>query len=660
MFRRSLRAILAVAAALPWGAAGPAAEPPRNLLLVTLDTFRGDHLGANGATAVATPHLDRLAAAGANFTRARAPVPLTLPSHASILTATYPHDHGVRDNGELLGDALPTLAEVLRRRGYATAAFVGSFVLDRRFGLARGFDHYDDRVARTPAALENVEAERDGAAVLDAFEGWLAARDPARPFFAWLHLYDPHAPYVAPQPFAGRYPQDPYAAEVAYTDALVGRALADLEAGGLAQHTLTAVVGDHGEGLGDHGESTHALLIYNSTLHVPMLLHAPGLVPPAAVDDLVRTLDLAPTILDYLGVAAALGEGVSLRRRLAGEPLVGLTALSESLYARRHLGWSPLFGIERGSWRYIAAPAPELFDLARDPGETFDRHADEPEAARQLAAALARAVDLAAPVAPPPAVDAATAARLQSLGYVSSAAPPPATTIDPTERIATWERLQRAVALTGRGDHAAAARELEAVLRAERQMPLVYEYLGAVYRRLERSADAQRVYEEALRGGIESAAIRLDLGLIHRGRGAAERAEAEWLRVLELDPAQVTARFHLGELYRESGRDAEAAAHFRGALAVNPEHVYAWNGLGRVLAGTRPDEALAAFRRAVELAPDDPRAVLNLALQLEHLGRRDEARQAYSRCLELAAGDEATPARAAAAAGLKRLADGRG
>jgi choline-sulfatase len=645
---------LCLAAGLAWCAAAGGAESPPNLLLITLDTFRGDRLGANTATGVATPHLDRLAAAGANFSHARAPVPLTLPSHASILTATWPWVHGVRDNGEILTGGRPTLAGVLHGAGYATAAFVGSFVLDHRFGLARGFDTYDDRVATSPASLENVEAERDGAAVVDAFAAWLAERDPERPFFAWVHLYDPHAPHVAPASFADRYPHDPYAAEIAYTDSLVGRATALLDRAGLAARTVVAVAGDHGEGLGEHGESTHALLIYNSTLHVPMLLYAPGLVPATTVDDVVRTIDLAPTLLDYLGVAERLGDGESLRRRVEGGPRLALAALSESLYSRRHLGWNALHGIERGGWRYIAAPAPELYDVASDPRETVDRAGERPEVAQRLAGELAAAIDLDA-AAPAPSVDVATAARLRSLGYLTTATPPSPAPIDPKERIAVWEGLQRAVDLYGRGEFAAAAVDFAAVLRSERQMPLAYEYLGAAYMRLERRDEAERVYEEALRRGIESPAIRLDLGLIQRGRGAAERAEAEWLRALELDPAQVTALFDLGELYRASGRREEAEARFRAAVAINPDYVYAWNGLGRVLAEARPEDALAAFERAVELAPNEPRGELNLAVQLERMGRRDAARQAYARCLDLVAGGGPAEVSRAAAAGLRRL-----
>ena len=634
----------------------PPAAPPRHVLLVTLDTFRGDRLAPETA-----PNLDRLAAEGARFTRARAAAPLTLPSHASILTAAWPHTHGLRDNGDgPLDAAHPTLAERLAARGWDTAAFVGSFVLDRRFGLGRGFARYDDRVTRDVALLESPAAERDGAEVVAAFEDWLAARaggDSDRgsaPFFAWLHLYDPHAPYEAPEPFASRFPGAPYDAEVAYADALVGRALAALRARGLLDESLVAVVGDHGEGLGEHGESTHALLIYNSTLHVPMLLWAPGLVPRREIATLVRTVDLAPTILDLLGTGESFGEGRSLVPLLAGAPLPEAPAFGESLYASRHLGWSPLHSVESGPYKYIAAPEPELYEVSSDPAETIDRLAARPDEAERLAALLAAELGRAPPSAAQRAADAETIARLRSLGYLAGSAPAPAPTVDPKRKLDVWERLLRATELQARGEHAAAARVFESVLRSERSLPLVYESLGACYVRLERWDEAERLYGLALARDIDSAAIRLDLALARARRGDAAGAVEELRRALALDPRSVAAHHHLGDLHRAAGRTAEAAAAYRTALTINPDYVYSWNGLGRALAASGDAEAaLTAFRRAVEIAPGEPHGVLNLAVQLERMGRTADARDTYRRCLEL---DPNPEIRDLATQGLDRLA----
>ncbi len=649
---------------------GSAAETSPNLLLITVDTFRGDYLGANGASQNVTPNLDRLAAGGANFTRARASVPLTLPSHASILTGNYPHTHGLRDNaaGALTAESV-TLAEVLADRGYASAAFVASFVLDRRFGLGQGFGLYDDRVSSEVAELESVEAERDGGAVVAAFEDWLEAHGGRDPVFAWLHLYDPHAPYAPPEPYRSRYQGHPYAGEIAYTDELIGRALGALESRGLLEDTLIAVIGDHGEGLGEHGETTHALLIYNSTLHVPMLLYSPGLVPAARVPDLVRSIDLAPTLLDYLGADVDFGEGVSLRSRIerrddqGGQSSDEISAVSESLYAQSHLGWSPLFALERDRFRLILAPEPELYDLTLDPGETDNRFGAELEVARDLTRQLRQAIDTRAAVRQedePPAADSAAVAKLRSLGYLSrpggDSDPSSASAADPKEKIEVWEQLQQAMALYGRGDYPSAARSLESVLRTEREIPIVYEYLGATYMRLERWESVERLYAQASARGIETASMQVDLGVTYSRREAHEPAEEALTKALALDPSSVKAHYHLGELYRVTGRLGDAVAQLREALTINPNYVFAWNALGRTLAQAgRNDAALEAFEQAVEAAPDEIRGVLNLAVQLERMGREREALTTYERCLTLA-GSEFAQAREQAARAVRRLA----
>ncbi len=652
-------------------AAAPAAR--RNLLLITLDTFRADYLGVNGASEVPTPHLDALARGGVNFTRARAPVPLTLPSHASILTGTYPPGHGVRDNGSFrLADERLTLAEVLGERGYATAAFVASFVLDRRFGLAQGFALYDDRITSDPAMLESLEAERSGEAVLAAFSRWLGERHDAGPFFAWLHLYDPHAPYLPPEPFRSRYARHPYGGEIAYTDQVVGRIVEALESRQLLDSTILAVVGDHGEDLGEHGETTHALLIYNSTLHVPMILRAPGLLPAGVqLGELVRIIDLAPTLLDLLGLPADFGEGASLRplvvSREAGDsrpPNPARSAYSESLYAQLNLGWSPLHGLEAGDFHLILAPEPELFALADDPAESINRAATRREDFGRMRSELLQILERDTDRAPEASVIAEPAAveKLRSLGYLSASPSPrsprrSARPVDPKTKIAVWERLQLAMAQFGSGDFRAAAATLQEVLAAERDIPLLYEYLGSSFMRLEEWSNAERVYRQALERGVESAALRVDLGLIHAQRGDFLGAERELLAALSLDELSVAAHYRLADLYRSRRRHGEAVEHYRRALAVNPRYVYAWNGLGRALAAlSQNDEALAAFEEAVAVAPRSTAGFFNLGVQLEHMDRKQRALAAYRQCLSLSLEEPLlAPQRQRAAEAIRRL-----
>jgi arylsulfatase A-like enzyme/Tfp pilus assembly protein PilF len=640
-----------------------------NLVLITLDTVRADHLSCNGSTSAKTPHLDALARGGVNFTRTRASVPLTLPSHASILTASYPPTHTVRDNGTFrLPDDRLTLAEVLAEHGHDTAAFVGSFVLDRRFGLAQGFDRYYDRTWIDVSILENLEAERNAGAVYAAFERWLDTRGESRPFFAWIHFYDPHAPYDPPEPFRSRYPEDPYAGEIAYADDIIGRLVGDLESRGFGRGTVVAVVGDHGEGLGEHAEGTHSLLIYNSTLHVPMLIHAPGLVPAGkVVNGLTRTIDLAPTLLDLLGISADLGEGESLRRLIdigegeeGGASSAGDPVYSESLYPRLHLGWSELRALESGVYKLIQAPEPELYDIVTDPGERRNLADRQPQIVADLQQRLAELTE-GDSVAEVGSLDPEAIAKLRTLGYLSSSAPAPAATeegsaIDPKSKMADWGRIQRGIFEFSSGDYGAAASIFEEVSATNSDVLLVYDYLGSSHMGLEQWSQAERVYREALAKGLESASFHLDLGLIHEQRGEVVPAMRELRAALALDSGNVTARFHLGNLLRRAGRTEQAAGQYRQAIEINPDYVYAWNGLGMTLATAgRHPEALAAFRRVVEIDPDGARGYYNLAVQLERMRHPAEAAAAYEDFLSRALGDELSAERAQAAAAIERL-----
>jgi arylsulfatase A-like enzyme/Tfp pilus assembly protein PilF len=633
-------------------AATGVAEENRNLLLITVDTLRADYLSCNGSTRVRTPHLDRLAAGGANFTRARAPVPLTLPSHASILTGNYPPTHTVRDNGS---HPLPadqeTLAERLERRGYRTAAFVGSFVLDRRFGLEQGFDLYDDRTWSDLSMLERVDAERSAEEVLAAFRPWLASPGNGEPFFAWIHLFDPHAPYTPPEPFRSRYPEDPYAGEVAYSDDVVGRIVAELDSRGLLGRTLVAAVADHGEGLGEHREKTHGVLIYNSTLRVPMILSAPGLIRPGTtVDGLVRTIDLAPTLLDYLGDGAGLGEGVSLRGLIekagGGEPRMstGLDAYSESLYARLHLGWSELSALEVGDHRIILAPEPELYDLGRDPGESVNLAASRRDQFRELSGRLEElraGFPSGEEAVESGGLDPQSEARLRSLGYLAGSRASRVTpSADPKTKMETWDRIQLALAQFDLGDFGAAVATLEKLLAAERDTPLLYEYLGTSYVRLEQWEKAEQVYRQALSRGIESASLRAEMGLLALRRGEPEEAKRELEAALRLDEQNVAAHHRLGDLYRGARRHEEAVEHYRRAVAINSDYVYSWNGMAMALAAAqRNEEALKAFGEAVRIEPEAPLARFNLAVQLERMGRPEAARSEYETFLRLSDGE---------------------
>ncbi|HEV7519075.1 MAG TPA: sulfatase, partial [Thermoanaerobaculia bacterium] len=454
------------------GAASQAGGPA-NLLLVTLDTVRADHLGAYGDAAAETPSLDRLAREGIRFAAASSPVPLTLPAHSSLLSGLLPPHHGLRNNGAGSFPAdRPTLATRLSAAGYRTGAFVGAFVLDHRFGLARGFDTYDDEMERDPSGGRGLDAERRGDQVVDRALAWLGKGDaasPARPasrqpFFLWVHLYDAHAPYDPPAPYRDRHPGRPYDGEIAFADAQLGRLLAELDRLRLTAGTVVAVAADHGEALGEHGELTHGLLLYEPTLHVPLLLRGPGLAARVVATP-VSLVDLGPTLAGLLGKPLATPGGSG--GRLDGRDLAAALTRGEEpppadLYAETRypmiFGWSPLAALRRRDLKYIEAPRPEFYDLARDRREEVNLAArpDSAGPSRGFADRLASIASSSRPTTPAPVTagsDAESRARLESLGYAgggagnarnASTAKPAANAADPRDRVALFRRFETA------------------------------------------------------------------------------------------------------------------------------------------------------------------------------------------------------------------------
>lgn len=458
MFRRRhiVPACLA-AALLLWELPGPASiavARPRNLLLITLDTMRADRLPAYGFTGVLTPALDRIAAEGAVFEETFAAVPLTLPSHTSLFTGLYPPRHGVRDNaGAPLSKEFTTLAEVLHERGLRTAAFVASSVLAPRRGLEQGFDRYS--VGEPARCSGATPARRRAAQVVDEALSWLERYD-AEPFFAWMHLFDTHRPYDLPADYKDRY-FDPYLAAIAYEDSQIARVIGYLETQGLLTSTLIVVAGDHGESLGDHGEQSHGIFLYQETLRVPFMVRGPG-VSPRRVTTVARLVDVMPTVLDLFGVSTSRLDGVSLARvgtRSGSGP--HLEVYAESMYPRR-FGWAPLRSLRADRYKVIDAPRAELYDLISDPGEERDVLAEHPTVAAAMLHRLRSFESGQEPPATPGAeVDKAVLDRIASLGYVGSIAAAPSTgqQADPKDRIAVfnkitslqWENTERSRAL---------------------------------------------------------------------------------------------------------------------------------------------------------------------------------------------------------------------
>jgi tetratricopeptide (TPR) repeat protein len=526
-------------------------------------------------------------------------------------------------------------------------------VLDRRFGLAQGFETYDDDLGTGTAELESPEAERTGERVLASFDEWLRRRDGRKPFFAWVHLYDPHFPYHPPEPFASRFGSDGYAGEIAYADWVVG----EIE-GRLPESTLVAVVGDHGEGLGEHGEATHSLLVYNSTLSVPLILSGGGIPPGGAVSSLTRTIDLPATILDYLGVAFDLGSGRSLRALIEGKDEGPRTAYAESLYGLHHLGFSPLYALESGTHRFIDAPRRELYDVEADPGETRDVLQERRSVSRELFRALTELrSSLGTAATAELTLDDETREKLSSLGYLTSH--PPANRTgeslpDPKDQMALFRRLQEAQDRKMQNDCDAVLETLAEIREKGTSVPLVYELVASCHLEMGQWESAVTAAKEALARGIESSALHRDLGVAALRQGKPVDAERELRIALALDEANVVARHLLGDALRAQRRDEEAARAYQGALALNPRYVFAWNGLGISLARRGEDgEALQAFRKVVELDPKEPRGLFNLAAQLDRTGARDEALALYRRFLDISTEAEFPRERARAKEALK-------
>lgn len=588
-----------VKSALPAKAAG-AAELP-DLLLVTIDTLRPDALGfVSGANA--TPHIDDLARGGWSFTHAVAPAPLTAPAHASLMTGLVPRRHGVRDNGQLLGTAPRTLAEALAARGYATAAFVSAYPLAAMFGLDRGFSTYDDRF---PAG-QSYEVERSGAATTAAALAWL--RGARRPFFLWVHLYEPHYPYTPPSEFQRPGWRGSYDGEVAAADAAFGTLRAGAQR--FSSNLWTILAGDHAESLGEHGEGTHGFFVYDSTVLVPLILHAPGRVAPVASNAPARLIDVAPTLLDLLDLPPLVGiDGASLAG-LLGSPGARATAAGaesaaylETQQPWTSYGWAPLAAIRAGDWKLIAAPRAELYNLARDPREQRNLIDTERPRARALRELL-RAAEVAPAARATAAQDPEAWAKLRSLGYLgspSAAEPPTSGLRDPKDGHALRALLTEADALLRRGQPQArrqAIGKFEEVLAADPNNRFALQHAA-------------------------SAAL---------GNGDTAAATAFLKRTIALDSANADAHQLLAETLGRSGDHGAAAAAWMEVVRLQPRRAAAWAALGSELGQSgKPVEAAATLAKAVALEPTDPSLLIRLgfaefgagqlAAAAEHLAR---------------------------------------
>jgi choline-sulfatase len=625
--------------------------PRPNILLITLDTTRADHLGAYGDAAARTPTFDRFASEGVLFERAVSVAPITLPAHVSLLTGRYPFAHGVRNNGNFrLGSDVPTLAAALHDRGYRTAAFVSAFVLDRRSGLARGFDEYDDRIEAAGALTADDDVERRGDRTEQLAENWLTTQVDAGanrpPFFVWLHLYDAHDPYTPPAPFAEPFRGHPYDGEIAFDDAVVRSLVERLKRLGVLSTTMVAVVGDHGESLGEHGEATHALFVYESVLHVPMLIWWPGHLAPARVAPLVRGIDLAPTLLDLAAVPPLAGaQGQSLLPLARGGRQRAESAYSETSFPLLFMNWAPLRAIQDDRWKFIDAPAPELYDLAADPHEQANLAAREPARATALRRALDALAGTGAGAMATAAPDRETVEKLAALGYIGGAGgsqvPSGAgTRSDPKTMIGAFNRLRDANSAITHGRPAEAEATARDVLERDPQNAFATLILAQAQTRQGRCPDAIASYRAYAALVPTSADAHFWIASCAARLGRADTALAEVSAALAIDPPYARARLLRAGLLTERGRLDEAASDYQQVIDQQPSNADAHSGYAVLLVARKePTRAIEEFERALAIRSDLDEVRLALAGVLAQTGRVPEARVEYQR---LAAGSGAS------------------
>lgn len=652
-----------------------------NVLLITIDTLRADRVGAYGYRAGQTPVIDRLAAEGLRVEDAFTAVPVTLAAHATLLTGRLPTEHGVRGNSFYrLPERETTLAEVLKQAGYRTAAVVGAAVLDRRFGLSQGFDLYDDETASGTGVT--LIAERGAAAVVSRAIAWLNGWDGSSAFLLWAHLFDPHDPYVPPEPFRSTLASSPYDGEIAYVDREVGRLLEALESRGALESTLVILTSDHGESLGEHGEATHGIFLYDATLRVPLFFRGPGIPRPApARAGPVGLVDVLPTVLGRLSIA--LPASVSGRDIFTHHPEPREYLYAETFLPRDFYNWSELRGLRSARMKFIDSPAPELYDLASDPGETVNRAAQARREVERFAATLARlAGSLAQQTSSRLALDGDLAERLRSLGYAGSSAPSAGTKPgrglpDPKSRIHLVERMDQVLALVRSKRLEEAVALLEAILGEDPGNYLAAHTLGDALFDLERDRAAIRAYRLALENGRETGYYHYRLGLLYERSRDYRQAAEEFGRLARLNPAAAKEILERAGALLEQGSAAGALDYFEALAAAgssgaalslgiaearfrlgqyrgcrealdlllrenpeNPQVRSAAAALLKALASALGEKgdleaATDAFQSALTLAASDFEALANLGLTELKAGNEQAAARAFSRALAL-------------------------
>ncbi len=597
-----------------------------SVLLITVDTLRADHVGCYSAHSVKTPAMNALAAQGTRFDNALTCVPITLPSHAAILSGTYPLWNGVRDfTSPPLRSSVGLLAEAFLRHGYTTAAFVSAFVLDSSWGLRRGFETYDDQFDPHQFETRNPgNVQRRAGETVDRLLAWFKARDPrdagAKPYFVWLHLYDPHSPYDPPQPFRAQYKGHFYDGEIAYVDSQLGRLFDYLRKTGDYDKSLIVLLSDHGESLGEHGEDEHGFFVYRSTLRVPFIVKLPrGEAGGGEVKAPVSTVDVAPTLLELAHLQDPLSrqfQGISLAPWLLGKtPVTTRPIYAETFYPRDSFGWSPLRSITTARYQFISAPHPELYDNAADPAQrqnVHDQHGADAAALRdQLQIVERRFTNATSNVSTAASLSPETGEKLRSLGYVAYSAP--TTThkdsdlLDPKGRLQVFRSILRAEDLASAGQIARSDTLLNSLSAAEPNLYLIPFMLGENAAKEHRWPDAEKNLLACIKLNPTFDQAVMALARATFAEGKLDQARA-WLELaLSQNPHNFLAHHGLGLVAQAEHHEEEAQRDFEEALKEKPDYAPALQGLGVTLVEARRySEAVQPLEKAISLGTDDP------------------------------------------------------
>jgi arylsulfatase A-like enzyme/tetratricopeptide (TPR) repeat protein len=619
-----------------------------NVILMTLDTTRADHLACYGYPGVRTPFIDSLARRGVLFEQAASNSPLTLPAHCSILTGMYPTYHGVRINGNTaLNEQQVTLAEVYSGQGYQCGAFIGAFVLDGRWGLKQGFQHYDDHFdLKKYKHIDLGAVQRPGNEVMDVALEWLEGQKES-PFFAWIHLYDPHTPYEPPEPYLSEYGPKGlaglYDGEIAFMDEQIGRCTDWLEKNGLDKSTILVLVGDHGEGLGSHGEGTHGYFIYDYAIHVPLIIVTPfAELQGVRVPSQVRIIDIFPTLLEMTSIAPS-GEtqGRSLLPAMFRlQKKEDGIAYAESMSPNLQFGWSSIHSLRNTQYKYIDTPKAELFDLTQDPGEQTNLLQQHPDIAREMKESLDRLMEESSQGAPTPQaanLDRETIEKLSALGYVGApvatreASGGAGSLADPKDKFPIFQAVTAAGSMILEEKYSEAAERLEAALREEPMIPQALLVLSTCYVEMGRPDEAKAKLDLLLKEDPENIPALVSMANILLEEKKDEDVITLCKQTLSLDERNTQAHLLLGEIYLGRLEYADALPHLEMAVEIQPKMIRSRFNLGVCLLGFQQyDRAENELEQIIQEFPKYPLAHFNLGVLYEETGRLEQAQGAYT------------------------------